>query len=444
MICKSVFRCLFLVLSAFLLLSGSACVPSGQQGNDGKSCLDCHEEYRTLYASGQVHKPVKTGDCFGCHRKHGLVGGAYLKSDGAALCLNCHQALAEELVEKKQHHDPVAKGDCGVCHQPHNSPNGNLLTKPQEQLCFDCHGEQEFRRRYLHAPLEQGCRTCHEPHGAKADRLLVKAETDLCKDCHSVGSKAFVEAHGNYPVASSCSDCHSVHSANNPQLLKEVTHQPVSSLQCATCHPAADSEDPFAVKSSSAALCYSCHVGQEADFASSQAHSPAADGDCYACHSPHASDFEGMAKADPQSLCFDCHSFKYFPDEKKNAAIGFVHGPAGAGDCLSCHGPHLPGKGQANLLRKDAATLCLDCHAEKAKRQKVDHQPVTHLQCLGCHVPHESNQPGLLVKEQRPLCAECHYQVGEDLGLQSLHRPFVDGKCSSCHDPHGGQVKQLL
>ena len=124
-----------LLMGVLLAACLQSCTPGAAPAKGGKSCLDCHEEYRTLYAEGVVHKPVKSGDCAGCHRKHGLIGGAYLKVEGAALCFSCHQSFARDLSAKPLLHGPVKEGNCAACHQHHNAAEEKLLNKPLEQLC---------------------------------------------------------------------------------------------------------------------------------------------------------------------------------------------------------------------------------------------------------------------------------------------------------------------
>lgn len=432
---------LFLIVMAALLQS---CAPGVTPTKGGKSCLDCHPEYKQRYSQGIVHQPVKSGDCAGCHRKHGLIGGAYLKQEEPKLCFRCHQSFARRLVDNPLLHDPVSKGKCSSCHQPHNAPEKNLLNKPGEQLCFECHDQGLFTGTFIHQPLTKGCQACHETHSSKVEKLLIKDESALCQDCHDIKAKKFIQQHGGYPVATGCSDCHNVHAADNPALLKDYTHRPVAAKDCDSCHAAADSAQPFKIADTSAALCYRCHDEQQAAFRSSKTHAPVADGDCFACHSPHASNYIGITKTDPQKLCFECHSFEYIGNSSGKAQSGTVHQPAADGECLSCHGPHLPAAGESTLLRKPGNKLCLDCHEDKAQQQPVPHQPAADGDCLGCHLPHESRYAGLLVKNQRTLCGDCHQVVGEDLGLPNLHRPFVAGECSACHAPHGGKNQDLL
>ncbi len=433
---------LLLLTVCWLLLS---CVPSGGPAKKGgKTCLDCHPEYQQKFSAGVVHSPVDKGDCSSCHRKHGLIGGAYLKAEAPNLCFFCHKDLVEDLKKVTVLHPPVQQGLCADCHQPHNAPAKFLLGGERNAICYNCHDAEPFNQQYQHQPLAKGCDVCHQTHGGLVANLLLKEEAELCADCHSTDNRTFVVSHGGYPVSAKCSDCHDAHSADNPKLLRTVAHQPMASGQCSDCHQSTKSAEPFALKAEGRELCAICHAEQLRQYEVDGAHDPAAEGECQSCHKPHASDFAGMLAKQPQQLCFDCHSFSSFGPDADEEVGGSHHTPAVAGDCLACHNPHVSPAGQSALLRKPGNKLCLDCHADYAARKKVDHEPVRIGDCLGCHQPHESKGDHVLVRPQRYLCGECHSSVDEDLGLPSLHRPFVAGRCSACHDPHGGKHDKLL
>lgn len=438
---KSSLLAFLLVLPAVLV---TACAPGVQQKKGGKTCLDCHAEYRQRFSAGKVHQPVAKGNCAACHRKHGLIGGAYLKASVPNICFTCHKEMAAGLGESSTLHAPVKEGRCDLCHQPHNAAGPFLLAEARNAICFSCHEQQEFIRKYRHAPLEKGCETCHATHGSTAGMLLHQPETQLCADCHDLKNPDFVSSHGGYPVSQGCSECHAVHSADNPTLLKSSIHSPVAMLNCQKCHQPVKNGQPFTVIKAADDLCADCHADDLRSFSVPGVHSPVAAGDCTGCHQVHASDFTGLLQKDPQQLCFDCHEFKSIGPAAPAQGSGHQHTPAMQGDCLSCHAPHTPVKGQSKLLRKDGNQLCLDCHAELAAGRKFNHQPAHDGDCLDCHLPHESVLAGVLVQPQRKLCGNCHDQVAEDLGLPSIHRPFVAGQCSACHNPHGAELAGLM
>jgi predicted CXXCH cytochrome family protein len=89
------------------------------------------------------------------------------------------------------------------------------------------------------------------------------------------------------------------------------------------------------------------------------------------------------------------------------------------------------------------------------------------MDCLGCHEPHHSTGPGLLVAsahppfgdrdcaschdgtapiaDQRQTCLQCHDGLPEPAAAgQTVHAPFAEGDCSSCHNPHVARGPALL
>ncbi|MEJ2202069.1 MAG: cytochrome c3 family protein, partial [Desulfuromonadaceae bacterium] len=263
-------------------------------------------------------------------------------------------------------------------------------------LCFRCHGALGKSLEGLqapHQPVQEGkCDACHEPHNAPAAALLKVAADEICFGCHDRRTFAYKNVH--QPVTQGCKTCHQTHGSNFPALL-------------------------------------------------AQPHQPVADGECFSCHGPHASDYPGLVKTDPARLCFECHEFRNLGPER-TPTPGLTHTPVAQGNCLACHRAHIPAAGQPVLLAKPAEQLCRDCHAGLLSGRRVNHPPARDGHCMTCHRPHESAVAGVLVKDQRALCGDCHQLVDQEMGRPSLHRPFVTAMCSACHDPHGGTQKKLL
>ena len=171
---------------------------------------------------------------------------------------------------------------------------------------------------------------------------------------------------------------------------------------------------------------------------------PGAQGDCTACHNPHAGKTPGFIQPDPVNACLACHS-----DQAEQFKKAHLHQPAFGLGCATCHEPH--GSDNAHLLRANGNALCLECHGPDSKPQKLETEHVitifngkvklpedyyvknkvvilpikyglghpmlghpvqdvmdptditkvkTHIDCMTCHQPHASTQPGLLVKDQ--------------------------------------------
>jgi len=119
------------------------------------------------------------------------------------------------------------------------------------------------------------------------------------------------------------------------------------------------------------------------------------------------------------------------------------HEPVERLNCGACHRAH--GSVHKEFLLKGQPTLCLICHAEKAKYWKsgVAHDPASK-NCSLCHDPHASSNPAILKTTAGRLCAGCHDEDKE--GFLKAHQGIKPGReaCLGCHDPHGGPDKSLL
>jgi predicted CXXCH cytochrome family protein len=87
-----------------------------------------------------------------------------------------------------------------------------------------------------------------------------------------------------------------------------------------------------------------------------------------------------------------------------------VHGPVSEGQCMKCHDIHASDK--SKLLKADVPELCLDCHDEP-------------------------------MKDARKKLLSSTKAVFEDTELNP-HKPFADGDCLCCHDPHASSHYRLL
>jgi predicted CXXCH cytochrome family protein len=156
---------------------------------DGAACLACHAD---VSARRVMHGPAASGRCGTCHVV-ATVGGArrvMLKQgasnrDTAALCITCHEDIAERL--KQQHrHAPVAAGHCTACHDPHGSPFRFQLPDEGNRVCTKCHEDiaQALAQAHVHAPASTSCQICHDPHAASRPSQLRAPANTVCVACH--------------------------------------------------------------------------------------------------------------------------------------------------------------------------------------------------------------------------------------------------------------------
>lgn len=217
---------------AILAAMGGACarVAIGQENRfQGKGCLSsgCHAK---LSEPKFVHGAKILNECEKCHVQTDAKAHKYrMVAESPALCLACHDGLANVLKDRAAYpyrHYPVDEGSCVDCHNPHASNHRNLLMEryvtdlytPYSEgenfaLCFECHDselleepqteETLFRNgkqnlHYLHVNKEKkgrSCAVCHLVHGGAQPRLI--RSTVPFRDW-SVNIKFIPTEHGGY------------------------------------------------------------------------------------------------------------------------------------------------------------------------------------------------------------------------------------------------------
>jgi predicted CXXCH cytochrome family protein len=439
--------------------------PTLDKNTDSAKCLECHAEK----AKGKaVHSAIATG-CLSCHEVRTNRDVTHIKliaATPAKLCIQCHADKDASQMQGLVH--PPAVRDCLKCHDPHTSDNKNQLLKPLsggkgENLCLQCHniGVNTPDKGSRHAALDMGCDTCHVTHktgpGASSEFKfhLTKATPALCLDCHDVKDAALAKAHNNQPFEKAdCVSCHDPHESARPKLMQKFVHMPFGEGQCEVCHQSAKDGKVVLTAASAKELCATCHDDKAKQIDNAKVPHPGATGDCTDCHSPHAGRSPGFPKPDAVNVCLGCHT-----DQAEQAKKHVLHQPAFQQGCATCHEPH--GGDNDHLLRaKSVNPLCLECHGPDAapkplpsehlvtifggkvklpedyfakvpvlplkygRGHPVDGHPVSDvtdpqdvskirasINCLSCHQPHSSAQPGLLVKDQAnnmAFCATCH------------------------------------
>lgn len=92
-------------------------------------------------------------------------------------------------------------------------------------------------------------------------------------------------------------------------------------------------------------------------------------------------------------------------------------------------------------LRYRVDRLCFQCHKDLSPEAPKNrglwlHGPFKAGVCLGCHDPHESDNPKLLVAYPwASLCGRCHPDYHGGRGA-----PSRGSDCRSCHSPHARPV----
>lgn len=160
-----------------------------------------------------------------------------------------------------------------------------------------------------------------------------------------------------------------------------------------------------------------------------------------------------------ESTCRDCHkreviSYKVSTHSKKIDP----RTPAGQHSCETCHGAgstHAEKPLKTNILTygkkstspvSDQNATCLECHSKGKQKQWMGsiHEQ-RGLACSSCHNVHGGQKKNLRFATESDVCTSCHKDVKAQLRMSS-HHPIREGKvtCSNCHNPHGTSTEKLI
>lgn len=360
-------------------------------------------------------------------------------------CLRCHPKI-QDAVKRAVPHKPAADGECTGCHSPHATRFEKLLNARERPLCATCHKDQvtEFMKGSVHTPIKQGqCTSCHEVHGSANASLLVRDGNELCLGCHKEHAERMKSASVHDPFAKgACLDCHKPHNSPFPNQLAA----PEGRL-CQLCHPAeepkyVEAHNGIPIKGTKCTQCHDPHASNNKKLLRKVTHQPFAEGSCEMCHLVDSATPQ-VVRAAGGKLCAMCHKDHPRKDDK------VVHKPVEDRNCTACHVPHA--SNQKGLLAAPASELCSTCHAplvERGQHSKSAHPMKTDkVVCSSCHTPHSSNEEHLLVNGPIRTCINCHQTAshGHPLGEDRLDpRTGKAITCVTCHDPHGTAFSYTL
>ncbi len=307
-------------------------------------------------------------------------------------CLKCHPDIQKELAQKGAH-EPFRKLDCSSCHNPHATKYEDLVKEETGKLCRNCHQREKglLAKKHSHVPFEQGeCLACHRPHASKNPKLLVAKADQLCFGCH----------------------------AKEGGFTKKTKHDPVRKGRCLSCHSPHTSDYEALAKKEPKKLCVTCHSIKNKKTQKSHLDYPVQGTDCMSCHSPHGSNRRHLVK-------------------------GTLHEPFAGKKCTTCHNG-LRSKNPLGLKDK-GATTCLTCHPSTEEDfKKINSHIVEGVFCVNCHSPHASDESHLKKGKEGKTCGHCHEDTKEHMrekNNQYKHPLVKEGKCSSCHTPHGSDFR---
>jgi len=212
-------------------------------------------------------------------------------------------------------------------------------------------------------------------------------------------------------------------------------HGPIAAGDCFSCHGEDAGGHVYPLRREGDRTCTFCHqTGQMREHRHAALDNPG----CMGCHDPHTGGKFLLVADSVEEVCLTCHVL----DEGKHA-----HGPYAAGECAACHLPHE--SDHPGLLRGGSgADHCFTCHAET--RHALVNAPYVHApaanDCTTCHSPHASDQPNHLRQAIGSLCLDCHTGLEQAIeGATTAHAAiFTADSCANCHDAHAAGRPRLL
>jgi DmsE family decaheme c-type cytochrome len=198
--------------------------------------------------------------------------------------------------------------------------------------------------------------------------------------------------------------------------------------------------------------CLTCHLNQRTKngrLASGHAKDEVA---CTTCHSVHGAGGAKLVtrkKTEINAMCASCHATEWaaFSRPYKHRL------PEGAMTCVDCHNPHASFRADVMRAAFGNEPGCLQCHSDKRGPFVFEHPVVKQEGCEGCHEPHGSANPRMLIRHQvRDVCLECHSNLpipGAKLGgvPPAFHdlRSARFQNCTTCHSKiHGSYVDRTF
>ncbi len=205
-----------------------------------------------------------------------------------------------------------------------------------------------------------------------------------------------------------------------------ATHEPYEERLCFDCH---SGPGAYQVEGEVSSLCKRCHVEYFEYEQTDWVHGPVAAGACDLCHEPHESVHMVLLTEAQPGLCLKCHDEGLVLSRSYHAGDAVEH-------CSTCHDPHLAGN---RLLLADSRT-----YARSQTMQETlpsAHADWNNEQCETCHDP---NQAFAVLEGVDEVCLSCHEDVSKSPVEGRLHRPVLQGLCTTCHLPHDSPLPHLI
>jgi hypothetical protein len=398
-----------------------SCHTPFEKADQSKLCIDCHEAIASdLLGLRGFHGKSQAHQCMNCHSEHLGREAAITSFDPA----NFDHELSDFPLQGK--HSTTACKECHAtgeryreatrvcndCHQEDNPHNQTEIT-----ACKNCHNSKQWQSiAFDHHDTDFHLKGKHKNLSCHSCHLSLQnfEQSKLCNSCHALDD-AHKGTHGKH-----CRDCHNENDWQQSLFNhKQETGFPLlgrhSKLECNNCH------NGNALSETPGDQCIDCHAGDDP-------HLGRFSEQCNDCHDnrqwkiadfSHAlhSRFE-LKGAHKQLRCEQCHTTTH--DSKPGQ------------QCADCHSDSDPHRGSEGLQ-------CDRCHRQNSWHSRVafDHD-ITPFPLIGLHagLPCESCHLSAEFSKTESSCQSCHQH-------QDIHEGRMGDNCHTCHTPNDWQSWQF-
>jgi predicted CXXCH cytochrome family protein len=196
--------------------------------------------------------------------------------------------------------------------------------------------------------------------------------------------------------------------------------------------------------------CLQCHTEQIPNFTKATVHSPFMLRDCTVCHTKHGSQVMATVTQGANTQLSRYRTLvQWLPLKWWFDIWGAFGGSAGGSSSTKVGG--LVSKsvrsveGSASALVMPGNELCWMCHGDMGVllADEYTHVPFVQGRCTECHDPHASDYKALLTQAPNKICFTCH-PMGKETNRMQAHPPAKQGWCTDCHSPHASNNKGML
>ena len=197
--------------------------------------------------------------------------------------------------------------------------------------------------------------------------------------------------------------------------------------------------------------CLQCHTEKIPDFSKPTVHSPFLHRDCTVCHTPHGSQMVATVRSGASSrvtrfvTLMQWLPLKWWFDAWTALSGGSSTSVQSSAGGTIISRTTLGVTGQRSNLTMPEDKLCWMCHGNLSGLlgDTYQHKPFAQGHCTECHDPHASDYKALLKQAPNKLCFTCH-PIGKELNRMQAHPPAKQGWCTDCHNPHASNYKGIL